>query len=447
MNKTYTWVRSGVLLIAGALLMVAIAHAGNESNDHGGKGIAEHSTNGTHQDGGKDSNEHGRRSPAWKQVFLNGPTDVTLADGSIITVDPSCSGGPVMTPAGPVPGNTQYSFFIQSGNPEKLLVAFDGGGACWDQTTCIGSVLAGQPTYSRIVDETPESLAQGAGLLDDGNPKNPFKEYTKVFVPYCTADVHWGSRDTTYILPLGPGVSLPWTIRHRGSQNMIAVLNWLQQRHRMSNVDLRRVHDLTVIGLSAGAYGTLNGFGFLAEATPRARHNLVADAGIGVLTQSFFNRAIFNGAGTASWGVQNNLPSWVPGFSTLLVTASANPNILVPLAFQSVALWKPQDHFASITAELDGTQIFFYSVMTGNFAPGPTEALAWYIGMKGITSATAALPNYRYFIEEGTFHTFLGSDEHTYGVGANGISVAAWIRNMIKPGNRTWENLEPPPPF
>jgi hypothetical protein len=412
MNRMYAGVRSWVLLTAGAMMLATTAQAD---------------------------------SPAWEQVYLNGPTDVTLADGRTVTVDPSCSGGPVLTPAGPVPGATQYSFFIQRGNPNKLLVAFDGGGACWDATTCIGSVLAGQSTYSQIVDETPASLAQGRGLLDSRNPENPYKEYTKVFVPYCTADVHWGSRDKTYVLPVGPGI--PWTIRHRGSQNMIAVLDWLQRNGKTANVDLGRVQDLTVTGLSAGAYGTLNGFGFLAEATPRARHNLVADAGIGVLTQSFFDNALYNAGGTDSWGVEANLPTWVPGFSTMLVTASANAQMLMPLAFQSVAMWKPQDHFASITAELDGTQIFFYSVMKGNFTPSLQEAVEWYIGMKGITSATAALPNYRYFIEAGTFHTFLGSDEHTYGVGANGVSVAQWLRSMIKPGNRTWDNLEAPPPF
>lgn len=414
MNGKFASLRNLALFICGSLLLATAAQAGKPNH--------------------------------WEQVFLDGPIDVTLADGNTRTVDPSCSGGPVMTAGGPVPGDTQYSFFIQRGNPNKLLVAFDGGGACWDETTCIGSVLAGSPTYAPIVDETPQGLAQGRGLIDTANPDNPYKEYTKVFVPYCTADVHWGSRDTTYVLPTPLG-SVPWTIRHRGSQNMIAVVDWLQRHGRSKNIDLGRVRDLTVTGLSAGAYGTLNGFAFLAEATPRSRHNLVADAGIGVLTEQFFERAMYDGSGTESWGVEVNLPTWVPGFSTMLPTASANPMILMPLAFQSVAMWKPQDRFASITAELDATQIFFYSVMKGNFSPGLTEAVEWYYGMKAITAATASLPNYRYFIEEGGFHTFLGSDEHTYGVGANGISVAEWMRNMIKPGNRYWENLEAPPPF
>lgn len=153
---------------------------------------------------------------------------VTLAKQTF-EVEPSCSGGPVMRDGGPVPGDTQFSFFIQKRNRNKLIVVFDGGGACWNEATCIGSVLAGSPTYSGVVDETPESLAAGRGLLDVTNPKNPFKEYTKVFVPYCTADVHWGSRDTEYELPLSEDSSLKWTIRHRGSDNLITVLAWLQR--------------------------------------------------------------------------------------------------------------------------------------------------------------------------------------------------------------------------
>lgn len=385
----------------------------------------------------------------WEQVFLSDSIDVELADGSTRTVEPSCSGGPVMTPSGPQPGDTQYSFFIQKGNPNKLLIALDGGGACWNEATCIGSVLAGQPTYSRVVDETPASLAQGRGLLDGRNPENPYKEYTKVFVPYCTADVHWGARDTTYVLPLGGGAVLPWTVRHRGIDNLLAVFDWLQREGRSSGVDFRRTHDLTVTGLSAGAYGTLIAFGYFAEATPHARQNLIADAGIGVLTRSFFERAIFNPAspGSESWGLAENLPSWVPGFASILPAAAADPNLLVPLAFQSLALWKPQAHFASLTANLDLTQVFFYSLAKGNFTPGQQEAVEWYLGMKGITSATAALPNYRFFIDGGTFHTFYGSDQRTYDIGVNGISVADWTRAMIKPGNRVWDNLEAPPPF
>jgi hypothetical protein len=389
------------------------------------------------------------RNTDWEQVFLNGPIDVVLPDGTTRTVEPSCSGGPVLASSGlPMPGDRQFSFFVKRGNPNKLLVGFDGGGACWNATTCIGSVLAGSPTYSRVVDETPEQLAASGGVFDDRNPANPFGEYTKVFIPYCTADVHWGARESTYVLPLPGGGSLPWTLHHRGSDNLIAVVDWLKRNGRNVSLDLPRVRDLTVTGLSAGAYGTLNGFGYFAAETPRARLNIVADAGIGVLTSSFYAAALYNPAGTEVWGPTPNLPTWVPGIATMLPTASANPNLLVPLAFQSMARWRPAGRYASITADLDLVQIGFYGLMKGTFSPGPVEAAEWYAGMRAITAATAAgAPNYRYYIESGTFHTFLASDPWTYGIGVHGISVAEWIRSMTKPGNRGWGTLVAPAPF
>jgi hypothetical protein len=392
------------------------------------------------------------KPPAWEQIFLsNESMTVTLANQTF-KVEPSCSGGPVMTDRGPVPGDTQFSFFIQKRNPNELIVVFDGGGACWNAATCIGSVLEGEPTYSGVVDETPESLAAGRGLLDATNPKNPFKEYTKVFVPYCTADVHWGSRDTEYELLLPEGSSLKWPIRHRGSDNLIAVLGWLQRNGRSRQIDLGRLNDLTVAGLSGGAYGTLTGFAFFAQATPNARHNLIADAGIGVLVEPFYTDALYDARDPDSkrnWGISKNLPTWVPGFNTMLADAASDPPLLVPLAFQSLAQWQPKARFASLTTQFDETQVFFYSAMKDNFEPGLPEVSEWYQGMKAITLASAAQPNYRYFIEAGDFHTFLADDEKTYNVGANGVSVAEWIREMIKPGKQTWDNLEAelPPPF
>lgn len=69
------------------------------------------------------------------------------------------------------------------------------------------------------------------------------------------------------------------------------------------------------------------------------------------------------------------------------------------------------------------------------------------LGSMSGRSLSSNQANYRHFIETGTFHTFLANDARTYDVGANGISVADWIQAMIKPGNRTWENLEAPLPF
>lgn len=387
---------------------------------------------------------------AWDQIYLDGPIVTTLADGSVRTLEPSCSGGPVPTPGGPMPADTQYYFFVQKGNPNKLLIGLDGGGACWDAATCIGSPLAGSSTYTQALDETPDRLEQSEGLFDARNPDNPFHNYTKIFIPYCTGDVHWGSKDTTYSLEVAPGVVVPWTIHHRGADNVLAVLDWLQRYGREQyQIDFGRARHVTVAGASAGGYGANVAFPYFASLTPRARLSMISDASIGVINDSFYRNAVYDPAnpGSESWNVAGNLPAWVPGFDmTLLAQGAAFPMGFVPSVFAVVAQNWPDAHLASLTTNLDLVQVFFYGLMKGVVPPDAVTAGEWYLGMKAITSATAMLPNYRYFIDDGVTHTFIGDDDLFYGVGVNGISIADWVRAMVKPGERVWENLDAGPP-
>ena len=397
----------------------------------------------------------------WEQIPLEGAIQAELPDGSSRVLEPSCSGGPLPTDGWPIPAPTEYSFFIQKGNPEKILIAFDGGGACWDAATCIASPLfpqafGGRATYSPMVDETVEGLAASGGVLDDGNAKNPFQNYTKVFVPYCSGDIHWGSRDTTYVLDLPTG-SIPWQVRHRGTDNFLAVLDWLKKNGGDKyNLDFSEVSDVTVTGASAGGYGADLAFAYVAEMfQEHTQLNLVSDSAVGVIdspdpTQqlSFYGDAIYDAAapGSESWGVEANLPPWVPGLdSSLLYAASSSPNSLVPSVFATLANYRPDARFASITPNLDLVQIQFYGIMKGAF--DDVTAGEWYFTMADLTGQTAALPNYRFFIEDGTFHTFIFSDDQFYQSGAIGVSVADWISAIIKPGNRPWENLDAGAPF
>ena len=391
----------------------------------------------------------------WTQIDLVGPIETELADGTPRTLHPSCSGGPVLregSPA-PVPGNTDYYFFVQKGNPNRILIALDGGGACWDAATCIGSPLTGNSTYTVELDESPARLANAEGIFDSTNPENPYKNYTKIFVPYCSADVHWGSRDTEYTLPLPtPPGPLTWTIHHRGTDNFLAVLDWLQKYGREAyGIDFDRARDVTVTGASAGGYGANVAFAYVAELTPRARLNLISDAAIGVQTADFYKTAIYDPAdpGASNWGVLANLPPWVDGLDeTLLATGADDPLGFVPSVFMALAEYKPDARLATLTTNLDTVQVFFYGLQKGD--PPPPEAetfVEWYTAMSQMTALTAMLPNYRFFIEDGTFHTFIGDDEAVYDVGANGISLADWIEAMIKPGNRAWDNLDAGSPF
>jgi hypothetical protein len=388
----------------------------------------------------------------WERIDLTGSFTVELPDGDGGTVsrtlEPSCSGGPVpdgSAPLGFSPGSSDYYFFVRQGNPNRILIALDGGGACWNAATCIGSPLTGNSTYTVELDETAEGLGQGQGLLDISNTENPYKNYTQVFVPYCSGDIHWGSKDVTYTFnsPVGP---IPWEIRHRGSDNVLSVLNWLKTQGRKEyKIDFARAKDVTVTGLSAGGYGATLAYPYVAEMSPKARLNLISDAAIGVQTQEFYEQTVYSSADpeSATWGVKDSLPDFVPGLNeTFLATTPAAA--FTPALFGLLANYTPDANLSALTHDFDGVQVFFYALQTGQLSDGaPTPAAfgAWNFQMKAITAAAATNPNYRFFIRNGFEHTFLSSDAQTYDVMSNGISVADWIRNQIKPGNRAWDNL------
>lgn len=387
----------------------------------------------------------------WVQIPLNGPIEYELPDGDIRMLDPSCSNGPMLTDNGIEPADPQFSFLMQMVNPRKLLIFMDGGGACWDAETCLGTPLIGASTYTQYVDETPEDAATAGGIFDADNPDNPYSDYTKVFVPYCTGDVHWGSRDTTYTIEIPILPDLEWTIRHRGTDNFLAVLDWLRTEGELQGLDLDRVHNLTISGASAGAYGTAVAFPYVAEIAPNARLRLIADAGIGVINESFYKLALYDPAApeAANWGVVNSLPTFMGLDENFLAAFAEQPLFLVPGWFSELASYRPRARLSMITSNLDLTQVSFYALMEaldGRPLDDPLLFVEWYLKMQFITNATEGLPNYRSFVEGGTYHTILGDDAY-YQPGESGVSVRDWNEAMITFGTDGWDNIDVGPPF
>lgn len=117
---------------------------------------------------------------------------------------------------------TAYRFFVRPGDPARLMFYFQGGGACWNGATCDPDL---DPTYYVNLADTDPSKAHGVFAFD--NPDNPFADYSVVFAPYCTGDVHLGDRVATYTAPeTEDHETHEFVINHKGSVNALAVLDW-----------------------------------------------------------------------------------------------------------------------------------------------------------------------------------------------------------------------------
>lgn len=125
-----------------------------------------------------------------------------------------------------------FHFFARPGDPEKLLVYFQGGGGCWTGATCDRDL---EPTYSTTaVAELIEAKAGEprperamSGIFDFTRDDNPVSDYSMVFVPYCTGDVHLGNTTATYEAPATDDHEAhEVTVEHKGFVNATAALDW-----------------------------------------------------------------------------------------------------------------------------------------------------------------------------------------------------------------------------
>ncbi len=188
--------------------------------------------------------------------------------------------------------STGIAFQIPTGpdgrpRTDKLLVFMQGGGAClnagcveslnrsrfseqaWNQKLCAhldSCAVDGATTDvdARWRPRTPEA-GPWFGVLD-GDPANPFADWTKVYIPYCSGDWYAGLNATP--IEIGAGSS-----RFLGSQNL---QHSLAAMLALVGTDFDKV---LVTGNSAGGIGALLNFQRFADVFGPERTYLISDAG------------------------------------------------------------------------------------------------------------------------------------------------------------------------
>lgn len=173
---------------------------------------------------------------------------------------------------------TPYRFFVnRTPLNSHLAVTFEGGGACWDQDACegIGEYSATNPDgIPPNYMELPNAAA--GGLVTPFSARfDPFEairtqDWTLVYLPYCTGDVHTGNVVRVYDdqRPDAPRVQ-----HHHGQADIRAAADWMRQH-------LGRPGNLLLTGFSAGGVGSTANYAIVRDRlAPRGRATLMADSG------------------------------------------------------------------------------------------------------------------------------------------------------------------------
>ncbi|AKV03136.1 hypothetical protein AKJ09_09799 [Labilithrix luteola] len=291
---------------------------------------------------------------------------------------------------------------INVGTSKRVVLFFEGGGACWNQLTCYS---AGTATYIQSGFGKDEFVAEkksfdGNTIFDRTSATNPFKDDSIVYIPYCTGDVHAGDKEQDY-----GGIKT----KHFGRRNVAAFLN----RIAPTFPDASRVF---VTGSSAGGFGTMVNYWRVAKAFGSAvRVDLVDDSG-----PPFPNDQIgYLSDWADAWDLFGALP---PG------CAECKSDLTASISYYATTY--PKSRFSLLSYDQDGTISQFYGL----------DGAAFQTALTGIVSSRYNAPNAKAFVVKGKQHTML----RTLGVtsGAANTTLSAWLTSQTS-DSADWANVTP----
>lgn len=333
-------------------------------------------------------------------VISDAPATTTPVTATPITEAPDAEVAPAPWDAITAPADcmcsdgSPFEFFVHKGDPTKVVFYLEGGGACFDPNTCAPD----SNSFKRTVGHDDNLADLTTGIFDFANPANPFADWSVVFVPYCTGDVHIGNATTDY----GNGT----VVQHKGFVNGSTALNATKDLFPNAN-------QLVFAGESAGSVPTPLYAGLGRDLYPSATIKVLADG-----SGAYPDIAGINAVIGQFWGTMNALPDW-PVNEGMTVEKWSLPGLFVQAGKHS-----PDIVFARHDYAFDKTQVFF-----AQLAGIPADDLVSLID-KNEQQIEASGIDFFSYISPGDSHTVLSRPEF-YTETQDGTSLLDWVTALV----------------
>jgi len=279
---------------------------------------------------------------------------------------------------------------------DRVLIYLEGGGACWSALTCYFFQTAtnfGGYSASDFAAEAADTtyLAKPGGFFDRTAAANPFKDYSYVYVPYCTGDAHAGDNIVNY----GTG-----TAYHVGFRNMTAFLKRLADTFPQAS-------RIVLVGSSAGGLGATINWWQTQQAFPNVRVDMINDSGA-VMPEDVMPSP---NTEEQQWRTQWNLAATLPPGCGACATS-----------FDVIFAFYANEFHASRGALLSYTQDsvlpLFYGISTSKFTQGLGELEAQQF---------APTTTLKYCNEAGSGHELWFTPALT----TNSVTVQQFVTRMV----------------
>jgi hypothetical protein len=337
------------------------------------------------------------------------PVPATVADTTSTTTEPATT-QPVETTS-PVPvakwravtasgecmcaDGSPYTYYIHEADPTKVVFFLQGGGACFSAATC--AFDSGSYRVKLGPNDDPNTFS--TGVFDFTDKRNPLADYSFVFAPYCTGDVHLGNATHEY----GPQL----TVQHKGSVDATTALDDLATQFPDAK-------QLVVTGESAGSAPTPLYAGLAHDLLPNAAITVLADG-----SGAYPDVPAVNGAIGQLWGTERSIPPWPEDAGLTAATWS------LPGLFIQAHKHDPEIIFGRHDYAFDGVQTFFAGL--AGFAADDLVSLI----DKNETQIEQSGVDLRSYIAPGNSHTVLSSPKF-YTETVEGVLLVDWVSDLIR---------------
>ena len=294
----------------------------------------------------------------------------------------------------------EWFFWSRDADPSKVLLYFEGGGACFEDQGC---KFQGGTFKTSISSDGP---AVGSvfnsdlgGISNFRNPANPFADWSVVYVPYCTGDIHLGNAVTEYAYA---------EVNHSGHKNSQAAYNFLTSHY----TDASKIF---VTGSSAGSFPAPF-YGILASNSyPDAEITVFNDGSGGVYTNGTYDVV-------SNWNLNETMGDFLDEYRDFNFFDSAD---------MVIQAWNHDNsiRFGRYDNTEDDTMKYFNALLGNDIRI--TYSSQVFASEQKIEEAGIDVSG---FIAPGPDHTILGSDRF-YTLEVEGVLFLDWFTAFVNGEN------------
>ncbi|CAE7805883.1 unnamed protein product [Symbiodinium sp. CCMP2456] len=343
---------------------------------------------------------------------LSSPARCRLEEGSCPLHDMELDSSTLVLPGGQsrcIFSNvaSEYAFQVIPGDTNKLLIFFQGGGACFNDASTQGAA----PCLSHVV------VQPLVGIFDRTNAANPYRKYTVVHINYCSGDLHIGNVVRWYLDGAGQRVE------QRGFLNVLSAVKWTRR-----NIP-GRLASLIIAGSSTGALGAQLWAATLLRSFSHQSAAVISDSALGIFPEHS-QGPLLAGFGLCKSGLLDD--------SAGLQRLCTSQQLTMQDIFHQLAADYPHVALSVITSQQDAMQIKIYNaVCMANMMTERDSAAEWESKLMATLESYNKHPSFVLYLMSGKSDYFLPVKElfttdlrGKHGLPSYGLKLVQWLESF-----------------